>query len=91
MRLLQRLLAGGLNPRMGGKLLCNRTTGSKPGFLGYHRQTWGEGTMRRRAWTTGQSQLPAPGVYQVLSEKPKATASLGTTCSGCPSPRKSFC
>lgn len=43
MRLFQLPLAGGLNPRMGGKLLCNRTTGSKPRFLRYHRQTWGEG------------------------------------------------
>lgn len=28
---------------MGWKLLCNRTTGWKPRFLGYHRQTRGEG------------------------------------------------
>lgn len=60
-RLLQLPLAGGLNPWMGWKPLCNRTTGSQPRFLGYTGKH-GAREPAERAWTEGQRQQPAPGV-----------------------------
>lgn len=54
----------------GRKLLCNRTTGSKPGFLGYHRQTRGVGASRGGRGRRGR----ASSQHQV---SPKATASFG--------------
>lgn len=60
-RLLQLPLAGGLNLWMGWELLCNRTTGSQPRFLGYTGKH-GAGEPAERAWTEGPRQQPAPGV-----------------------------
>lgn len=58
-RLLRLPLAGGLNPWMGWKLLCNRTTGSQPQFLG---DTGKHGAGEPAEEAVDRGPEPAPGV-----------------------------
>lgn len=57
--LLRLPLAGGLNPWMGWKLLCNRTTGSQPRFLG---DTGKHGAGEPAEEAVDRGPEPAPGV-----------------------------
>lgn len=81
-RLLQLLLAGGLSPWMGGKLLCNRTTGSEPAFLGYHRQTRDEGAGRGGRGRRGRARSQHQVSPKSCLRNPRPRLALGATCSG---------
>lgn len=68
-------------------MLCNRTTGSEPAFLGYHRQTRderaGRGGRGRRGRARSQHQVSPKSCLR----NPRLP--LGATCSG-ESPDKCF-